>query len=279
MPTSKQKRQAAQRHLQRQLERRAELAKKRRQRNIVLAAALSVLVVLGAVFLITTLGGDDEATDPAASPTTSPPVDPTATTEATTAVPGACTFIAGDPAAPNVTDVGLPPTPAETTGTVELSVATNQGDMVFTLDRASAPCAVQSVEYLASQGFYDDSPCHRLVNQDAFGVLQCGDPSGTGTGGPGYAYAQEAPAGETPYAAGVIAMANSGSPNSTSSQFFIMFQDTDLPPEYSVVGTVTSGLEVVETVAAAGNDGSFEPSPGGGAPNLPITIKTMTPVS
>lgn len=274
MPTSKQKRQAAQRHLQRQLERRAELSRKRRQRNIILAAALSVLVVLGAIFLITSLGEDDP-TDAAASPSATP----TATSGASSAPPGECTFIPGDPAAPNVTDVGVPPTPAETTGTVELAVTTNQGDMTFALDRASAPCAVQSVEYLASKGFYDASPCHRMVNADAFGVLQCGDPSGTGGGGPGYTFAQEAPAGETPYAKGVIAMANSGAPDTTSSQFFIMFQDTDLPPEYSVVGTVTSGIEVVEKVAAAGNDGSFEPSPGGGAPNLPITIETMAPVA
>ncbi|MBA2389342.1 MAG: peptidylprolyl isomerase [Geodermatophilaceae bacterium] len=275
MPTSKQKRQAAQRHLQRQLERRTELAKKRRQRNIILAAALSVLVVLGGIFLIVSLTGEDEAADPAASPSS----EPTATTEASSAPPGQCTFIPGDPAAPNVTDVGLPTTPAETTGTVDIAVTTDQGDMTWTLDRASAPCAVQSVTFLAGAGFYDSSPCHRLVNADAFGVLQCGDPSGTGTGGPGYTYAQEAPAGDMPYAEGVIAMANSGAPDSTSSQFFIMFQDTDLPPEYSVVGTVTSGLEVVQTVADAGNDGSFEPSPGGGAPNLPITIETMTVVA
>jgi peptidyl-prolyl cis-trans isomerase B (cyclophilin B) len=273
VPTSKQKRQVAQRHLQRQLERRAELARKRRQRNIVLAAALSVLVVLGAVFLITSLG-DDEPTDPVASPT--PTASASATTDPSAAAPGECAFIPGDPAAPNVTPAELPTSPAETTGTVDLAVTTDQGDITFTLDRASAPCAVQSVTSLASQGFYDASPCHRLVNQEMFGVLQCGDPSGTGSGGPGYAYAQEPPTGENPYPKGAIAMANSGAPDTTSSQFFIMFQDTQLPPEYSVVGTVTAGLDVVEKVAAAGNDGSFEAEAGGGAPNLPITIETMT---
>jgi len=275
VPTSKQKRQAAQRHLQRQLERRAAIARKRRQRNIVLAAGLAVLVVIGAVFLITTLG--DDGADPVADPTT-----PTAsaTSEAPTAVPGECTFIPGDPAAPNVKVVdGLPASPAPTEGIVELAVATDQGDMTFTLDRSLAPCAVQSFEFLAAQKFYDGSPCHRMVNQETFGVLQCGDPSGTGSGGPGYAFSQEAPAGESPYTEGVIAMANSGAPDTTSSQFFIMFADTDLPPQYSVVGTVTAGLDVVQKVAAAGNDGSFDPSPGGGAPNLPITIESMTPVA
>lgn len=273
MPTSKQKRQAAQRHLQRQLERRAAIARKRRQRNIVLAAGLAVLVAIGAVFLITSLGDDgtDAVADPI-TPTSSTPAEPTA-------VPGDCTFIPGDPAAPNVKNVGVPESPAPTEGIVELAVATDQGDMTFTLDRSLAPCAVQSFVFLATNKFYDGSPCHRMVNQDAFGVLQCGDPSGTGTGGPGYAFSQEAPAGDAPYTTGVIAMANSGAPDTTSSQFFIMFAVTDLPPAYSVVGTVTAGLDVVQTVAAAGNDGSFDPNPGGGAPNLPITIESMTPLA
>lgn len=273
MPTSKQKRQAAQRHLQRQLERRQALARKRRQRNVILAAALAVLVVIGAVFLFATLGNDDEG-DNTATPT--PTVPTTSETPTTPAVPGECTFIPGDPAAPNVTDVGVPSSPAPTEGTVELAVTTTQGDMTFTLDRALAPCAVQSFTYLAAEGFYNDSPCHRMVNQDTFGVLQCGDPSGTGSGGPGYTYSQEAPAGDAPYAKGVIAMANSGAPDTTGSQFFIMFVDTDLPPQYSVIGSVTAGIDVVEKVAAEGNDGSFDPSPGGGAPVLPITLETIT---
>ncbi len=276
MPTSRQKRQAAQRHLQRQLERRAVLAKKRRQRNIVLAAGLSVLVVLGGIFLITSFGNN--SADNAAATSTTPPTASASGSPSPTAVPGDCTFVPGAPDAPNVTNVGVPSSPAPTTGTVQLAVTTDQGDMTFTLDRALAPCAVQSMAFLATQGFYDNSPCHRMVNQPTFGVLQCGDPSGTGSGGPGYAYAQEPPTGEMPYAKGVIAMANSGQPDTTSSQFFIMFVNTDLPPQYSVVGSVSSGLDVVEKVAAAGNDGSFDPSPGGGAPKLPITIKSMTPV-
>jgi len=227
------------------------------------------------VFLIISLNGEDPNTvaDPAVTPTA-----PVTTPEAS-AVPGECTFtpIPGAEANPNITDVGVPTSPAPTEGTVDLAVTTDQGDMTFTLDRALAPCAVQSVTYLASQGFYDASPCHRQVNQETFGVLQCGDPSGTGSGGAGYAYSQEAPAGENPYAKGVIAMANTGQPDSTGSQFFIMFQDTDLPPEYSVVGTVTAGLDVVEKVGAAGNDGAN--GEGDGAPNLPITITSVTEVS
>ncbi|MBA3524995.1 MAG: peptidylprolyl isomerase [Geodermatophilaceae bacterium] len=277
MPTNKQKREAAQRHLQRQLERRAALAKKRRQRNVIAAAALSIVVVLGVVFLIISLNGEDPnaVADPAVTPTA-----PVTTPEAS-AVPGECTYIPAPDAStnPNVTDVGLPSTPAPTEGTVELAVTTDQGDMTFTLDRALAPCAVQSFTYLASQSFFDGSPCHRLVNEDIFGVLQCGDPSGTGMGGPGYAFAQEAPAGDSPYTKGTIAMANSGQPDTTGSQFFIMFVDTQLAPDYSVVGTVTAGLDVVEKVAAAGNDGSFESGAGGGAPNLPITITSVTEVS
>jgi peptidyl-prolyl cis-trans isomerase B (cyclophilin B) len=117
-----------------------------------------------------------------------------------------------------------------------------------------------------------------MVNQPTFGVLQCGDPTGTGQGGPAYRFAEEITP-ETTYPRGTIAMANSGTPGSTGSQFFLVFADAQLPPDYSVVGTVDeAGLAVLDTIAAAGNDGSFEPQPGGGAPNTPVTIQTMAVV-
>ena len=103
-------------------------------------------------------------------------------------------------------------------------------------------------------------------------------PTGTGSGGPTYKFAQEIPKGTT-YPRGTIAMANTGSPNSTSSQFFLCFTDTQLNPDYTPVGTVdAAGLAVLDKIAAAGNNGSFEAQAGGGAPNLPVTITTMTVV-
>ena len=158
-------------------------------------------------------------------------------------------------------------------------MSTNEGDLTLTLDRAQAPCAAASFTYLAQQSFFDGSSCHRLVNQPSFGVLQCGDPTGTGSGGPSYKYAEEV-APETTYPRGTIAMAKTSAPGTTGSQFFLCFVDTELPPEYTAVGTVDeAGLAVLDTIAAAGNDGSFEASAGGGAPNLPVTINSMTVVS
>jgi peptidyl-prolyl cis-trans isomerase B (cyclophilin B) len=287
VPTNKQRRVAAQRRLQRQLERRAELSRRRRRNVLVVVTVIAVLVVAGAVTLFAGIGGDDDPGDTAAAGSTSAapsePSDPQATAApAVTNADGTvtCTYAPDASGNPNLTDVGTPPDPAATpaSGTVSLLMSTDQGDIPLTLDRAKAPCAAASFTYLASQQFFDGSPCHRLVNQPGFGVLQCGDPTGTGSGGPSYKYAEEVTP-ETTYPRGTIAMANSGTPGSTGSQFFLCFVDTALPPDYTAVGTVDeAGLAVLDTIAAAGNDGSFEPSPGGGAPNLPVTIQTMTVV-
>jgi cyclophilin family peptidyl-prolyl cis-trans isomerase len=262
--TEKQRRQAAQRHLQKQLERRAEVTRKRRRTLAILATAVSVLLVVGAVVLLTGVFGDDEPTDTAAAPGTV-----------------SCTYAPDESGNPNLTEVGTPPDPESTpaTGTTDLLMSTGQGDLTLTLDHAKAPCAAASFTYLAAEKFFDGSPCHRLVNGEAFGVLQCGDPSGSGQGGPAYKYAEEVTP-ETTYPRGTIAMANSGQPGSTGSQFFLCFTDSQLPPNYTAVGTVDeAGLAVLDQIAAGGNDGSMEPSPGGGAPNTPVTIESMTVVS
>ncbi|MGY1743361.1 MULTISPECIES: peptidylprolyl isomerase [unclassified Blastococcus] len=278
MPSNKQRRQAAQRHLQRQLERRAELARKRRRNLLITVTVAAVVLVAGAVWLVTGLGGDDDDPTVAADSSSSPaaaaesPVAPVVNPDGTVT----CDFAPDG----SGTDVGIPADEAATpaTGTSTLAVTTSAGDMTFTLDRAKAPCAASSFTHLASVGFFDGSPCHREVNQPTFGVLQCGDPTGTGQGGPGYRFYEEVTP-ETTYPRGTIAMANSGAPGSTGSQFFLCFTDTQLPPDYTAVGTVDeAGLAVLDQIAAAGNDGSFEPSPGGGAPNTPVTITSVTVV-
>ena len=279
MPTSKQRRQAAQRHLQKQLERRAELVRRRRRNLAILATVVAVAVVVVAALVITgVFSGDDTSNE--ASP--SSPAVTSGAAAATTNADGtiACTYSPDDSGNPNLKDVGTPPTPeaTPTQGTSTLLMSTNQGDLTLTLDRAKAPCAAASFAYLASQKFFDGSPCHREVNQPTFGVLQCGDPTGSGSGGPSYKFAQEIPAGTT-YPRGTIAMANTGQPDSTGSQFFLCFVDTQLSPDYTPVGTVDeAGLAVLDKVAAAGNDGSFEAQAGGGAPKLPVTINTMAVV-
>jgi cyclophilin family peptidyl-prolyl cis-trans isomerase len=282
VPTNKQRRQAAQRHLQRQLERRAELAKKRRRNLGILASAIAVLVVVGAALLITGVFKGDDDSDAAAEPTASD----TAASSSSAAAPStnadgtvSCTYAPDDSGNPNLTDVGTPPAPeaTPTQGTSTLLMSTDQGDLTLTLDRAKAPCAAASFTYLASQQFFDGSTCHRLVNQPSFGVLQCGDPSGTGMGGPTYKYAEEVGEGTT-YPRGTIAMAKTSAPNTTGSQFFLCFVDTQLPPEYTVVGTVDeAGLAVLDTVAAGGiKDVGPE---GDGAPAIPVTVDTLSVVA
>jgi cyclophilin family peptidyl-prolyl cis-trans isomerase len=265
VPTEKQRRQAAQRHLQKQLERRAEATRRRRRTLAIVATIMCALLVVGSVLLLTgVFRSDDSAAD----------VTPAADSVS-------CTYAPDDSGNPNLTEVGTPPDPDSTPakGTSTLLMSTGQGDLTLTLDRAKAPCAAASFTYLAEQKFFDGSPCHRLVNGESFGVLQCGDPSGTGQGGPTYKFAEEVTP-DTTYPRGTIAMANSGQPGSTGSQFFLCFTDSQLPPNYTAVGTVDeAGLAVLDQIAAGGNDGSMEPSPGGGAPNTPVTIESMSVVS
>jgi peptidyl-prolyl cis-trans isomerase B (cyclophilin B) len=273
VPTSKQRREAAQRHLQRQLERRAEQARKRRRNALVVGAVLAVLLVAGGIYFVTGFGKDDSKAS-ASSKTSS------SAAAATTAADGtiACDYVKDTSGNTSLKDVGTPPDPQKTPtqGTATLKMATNQGDLTLTLNRSSAPCAAASFAYLASQKFFDNSPCHREVNEPTFGVLQCGDPTGTGSGGPSYTYRQEVTS-KTTYPRGTIAMANTGQPNSTGSQFFLCFTDTQLSPDYSAVGTVdAAGLAVLDKIAAAGNNGSFASGAGGGAPNTPVTITSMT---
>ncbi len=152
-----------------------------------------------------------------------------------------------------------------------ITLTTNCGDIVIALDEA-APETVASEAFLAQQGFYDATQCHRLTTQGIF-VLQCGDPAGDGTGGPGYTVPDEnLPAdGEANYPAGTVAMANAG-PGTAGSQFFIVYDDTTLPGDYTIWGTVTSGLDIVQEVASAGTeDGGSD-----GPPRQPVVIETAT---
>jgi peptidyl-prolyl cis-trans isomerase B (cyclophilin B) len=130
---------------------------------------------------------------------------------------------------------------------------------------------VDSFVSLVKQKYFDNTPCHRLTTSGIY-VLQCGDPTGTGTGGPGYSFADELTGAEK-YTRGVIAMANSG-PNTNGSQFFLVYKKSQLSANYTVFGTVTKGLNVLDKVAAAGSDNSN--ADGDGKPKLPVEINTMT---
>lgn len=272
MPNTRQRRETARRRLERQIQRRQAASAARRRRNLVTAAAFSVVLVLGAVILLVTqLGGDDPA--PVASEPTPVASEPTPTASATSeaAVAGECTYTKSEEAATK--DAGVPPNgKVPTTGTVTVDVVTNQGLMTFTLDRAKAPCAVNNFAYLAGKKYFDDTPCHRLTTGANFGVLQCGDPGGTGAGGPGYSFGDEVTP-DLKYTKGTLAMANAG-PDTNGSQFFVVYKDTELQPNYTVFGTVTKGLDVVEKVAAGGSDNSNQQDDG--KPKIPVKLTTVS---
>jgi peptidyl-prolyl cis-trans isomerase B (cyclophilin B) len=175
---------------------------------------------------------------------------------------------------PYLIDVEPPPDEVPATGTTDLRMSTSLGDLTLTLDQAGTPCAAASLVHLAGEGYFDDSPCHRQTDSAGLMVLQCGDPTGTGAGGPTYTFPTDVTGDET-YPRGTVAMANSGE-GLDGSQFFLVWGDSQLPPDYTVVGTVDdAGLAVLDVVAANGNDGSMDPSPGGGAPTVPVTIESM----
>ena len=172
-----------------------------------------------------------------------------------------------DGTAPKIVHFALaPPTCVDSAKTYTATITTNKGVMVVGLDAKTAPIAVNSFVFLAGYHYFDATPCHRVI----YGfVIQCGDPSGTGTGGPGYEFKDELPAAGS-YKIGSLAMANAG-PNTNGSQFFVISgqQGVDLPPKYTLFGQVTSGLETVTTINNLGSDGE-------GAPQEPIQIQAVT---
>ncbi|WP_138735138.1 peptidylprolyl isomerase [Modestobacter excelsi] len=271
MPTNKQRREQAQRRLQRQLERREQLARKRRRNLLIGVTVLAVLAVVGAFFIITGLA--DDGSDTTAAPSSSAPSSATAAPAGQTTVAGPCTYTTdGTPSA------GVAVTPPSgdiaTTGTLALTMATNVGDIGLTLDRAAAPCAAASFEALSKQGYFDNTPCHRETSSESLKVLQCGDPSGQGTGGPGYTFPTQVTGSET-YPRGTVAMANS-SQGTDGSQFFLVYGDSQLQPDYTVVGRIDdTGLAVLDEIAATG----IANSASDGAPAQPVTITAMTPAA
>ena len=164
----------------------------------------------------------------------------------------------------------LPPaTGVPNTGTVPYTVRLNDQPVTVVLDREHAPCTVNSFVSLAGQHYFDGTSCHRLVDGPGLFVLQCGDPTGTGSGGPGYQFADELTGAET-YPAGTLAMANAGK-GTNGSQFFVVYADSQLPPAYTVFGhTDAAGLSVLSGIAEGGQDGSYPD--GSGKPVLPAVI-------
>jgi peptidyl-prolyl cis-trans isomerase B (cyclophilin B) len=283
LPSNEQRREAAKRKLERQLVRRAERARRRKQLTIAgsILGVVAVVAVVSVVFVVTR--GDDDAST-AQNSTTSAPADSIIAAGRTEPLPETvnCSYpAAAQPAA-------KPNTPPRTENIptsdepLSYSMATTAGNIGLTLNNPESPCTVNSFVSLANQGYFDGTTCHRLTTGAGLQVLQCGDPTGSGSGGPGYQFADEFPtdtyaegdpAAQTPvlYPRGTLAMANAG-PGTNGSQFFLVYGDSQLPPAYTAFGTIDeTGLATLDAIAAKGAQGGASD----GAPAEPVDITSM----
>jgi peptidyl-prolyl cis-trans isomerase B (cyclophilin B) len=179
-----------------------------------------------------------------------------------------CEF-ADDTSPGAVAGAGKPADQAEDQGGT-LTFTTDKGPLKIELDPAAGPCSVRSVRYLVQKKFYDGTSCHRLTTNPNLGVLQCGDPSGTGTGTPGFRYDDKLPS-PGDYRRGVVAMANAG-PGTNGSQFFIVHGAANIDGDYPVVGKVVAGMDIVDKVVAGGVAGGTDD----GKPATPLKFTTVT---
>lgn len=237
--SSKREREYERRRLEKWQERQARArARRRRRRNIAVGVVSGVAVVVLVTVLAISLTRTDKTA--AAGPTATPSTQPTISTAARTGNGGV-----------------LPDKSLAQNRTWTAKLVTNKGDIAMTLDGAAAPQAVANFVTLAGQGYFDATKCHRLVTSGIH-VLQCGDPTATGTGGPGYSWGpvENAPA-DNVYKAGTVAMARqSGNGSSMGSQFFLVYADSTIPSDsaggYTVFGQITSGRDVLKAIADAG---------------------------
>jgi peptidyl-prolyl cis-trans isomerase B (cyclophilin B) len=269
--SSKRERELARLRAQRQAARRAAAQAERRKRRNAVLAGLSAIAVAAVIVVIALVTDDDSkpssvAQEPSAGPT------------------GACGYTKSGTATKPVQGLPSADGPAEKKP-VRVNFVTNRGTIEMTLDGTKAPCTTNSFAFLAAQKYFDNTTCHRLTTSGIF-VLQCGDPGGTGAGGPGYQFKDENLAAfdnatcsaaknaaspcQVTYPKGTIAMANSG-PGTNGSQFFLVYKNSPLGPAYTPFGRITKGLSILEAVARGG-----AVPVGDGKPKLPVTLKSVT---
>ncbi|WP_422747775.1 peptidylprolyl isomerase [Mycobacterium sp. WMMD1722] len=295
MPTNEQRREAAKRKLERQLERREQQARKRKILTIAGSAAAAVVVIAAVVATVVFTRDDSGTGGTASAATTTPtPVEGSLTPPAPSggngqlpafAAPAGlgsdCQYPAAGPASKPVKPPRSGKVPTDP-GEISASMSTDQGNLGLLLDNAKAPCTVNSFASLAQQGYFNNTPCHRLTTSPSLSVLQCGDPTGKGTGGPGYEFANEYPTNQyqpddpalqepVVYPRGTLAMANAG-PNTNGSQFFLVYQDSQLPPAYTAFGRIDdTGLATLDKIAAAGVEGGGQDGP----PATPVKVTSV----
>lgn len=277
---------AERRRQERRAARQAESLHQKKVRSVI-GAVVAVLLLVGAVVAITLTKNTNKGTPAGAQPT------------ATDSASGDPTAVATDDPTAVATDASSPPAPASPAGvacgatapkaaapqtfkaepplTIDpkaayvATIKTSCGTITLDMDAAKAPHTVNSWAFLADKKFWDGTFCHRMTSGD-LNVLQCGDPEGTGGGGPGYTIAEENLTGAT-YGKGVVAMAKTQAAHSTGSQFFINYADSALPPQYTVVGKVTAdSMAVLDKIKAVGITGGAPD----GAPAQKIFLDSVT---
>lgn len=285
MPTNEERRAKAKLKLQRHLERQTQQDRRRRILTIVgssAGAVVAVAAIAGGIYLANrddhhkTAAAATSSVNPSGGVGHLPPFAPLAKLGAD------CQY----PPSPEPASKPVDPPPTGKASTdpsqIKASIVTDQGPIGLLLANSESPCTVNSFTSLAKQKFFDDTHCHRLTTSPKLGVLQCGDPRGDGTGGPGYQFANEYPTDQYKpddpkahkpvlYPRGTLAMANTGA-DTNGSQFFLVYKDSQLPPDYTVFGTIQpDGLATLDKVAKAGVAAGGQD----GAPATAVTIQSV----
>ncbi|ORA81795.1 peptidylprolyl isomerase [Mycobacterium malmoense] len=286
MTTNQERRETARRKLQEHLEHQAQQARRRRILTVI-GSSVGAVVAIAAIATSIYLANHDNKHNATSAATSSvapshggisplPPFTPSSNVGADCQYPPS-PEPAGKPVDPPKSGK-VSTDPAQTSA----SIVTDQGPIGLRLANNESPCTVNSFTSLAKQKFFDDTHCHRLTTSPKLGVLQCGDPKGDGTGGPGYQFTNEYPTDQykpddpkahqpVVYPRGTLAMANTG-PDTNGSQFFLVYKDSQLPPEYTVFGTIQAdGLATLDKIAKAGVAGGGDD----GAPATSVTIKSV----
>ncbi len=267
MAGQKRAKEVARAKYERQQARRRQQERARRRNMLIAGGVGAVIVVVGIVIAV--MPESDTTANPSPSAPASRPPAPVPTPSGIS-----CSSVdSGDKTEKyqNPDDMRLKPGSA-------MTLDTNCGSVTFSLDVAKAPKSSNALAFLADKGWYNNGNCPRLAVEGIF-VVQCGAGKSDGSGSPGFTIVDEnkpkaGPGGAASYPRGTVAMANRG-PNTASSQFFIVYKDTVLAPDYTIVGQVTSGLEVIEYVASQGVSGDSQ-NPSDGPPAQPLVIKTAT---
>jgi peptidyl-prolyl cis-trans isomerase B (cyclophilin B) len=287
-------------------QREIQLARKRKIRQR-FGVGLAIVCVLGLAGGLTAafVGGSTPAAakKPKATASASPSASASASASATSSAAAVaepathCTYTTSG-VAPAAKKVSVPPAAPNYKAAYTAAINTNLGTININLLNSKATCTVNSFVHLATAGYFNASQCHRVTTTDPY-VLQCGDPyakastkltcsqtaGSPGTGGPGYEFASEnlaslptkqtANGPQATYTAGTVAMANSGGSSTNGSQFFLVYKNSPLGPDYTPFGTITSGLDILQKVANAGTSCTYS-GPGDGAPKEKIIINSVT---